>query len=66
MPTVIKAKPGESSDDVIKKFKRQVVQDQVLTEVRKRERYKKPSELKKEKKNEFKRRRRHLKTKNRK
>jgi small subunit ribosomal protein S21 len=66
MPTIIKAKPGDSSDDVIKKFKRQVVQDQVLTEYRKRERYEKPSETKKKKKNELKRRQRHLKKKNKK
>ena len=57
MPITVKAKGDESSDSVIRRFKKKVIQDQVLTELRKREFYKKPSTLKKEKLNEVKRKR---------
>jgi len=56
MPVVVKAQPGDSSDQVIRKFKKKVLQDQLLTELRDREFYKKPSVRKKEKMAEFKRR----------
>jgi len=56
MTVVVKAQPGDSSDQVIRKFKKKVLQDQILTEVRDREYYKKPSVRKKEKLSEFKRR----------
>jgi small subunit ribosomal protein S21 len=56
MPVVVKARPGDSSDQVIRKFKKKVLQDQLLTELRDREFYKKPSVKKKEKLAEFKRR----------
>lgn len=59
MPVSVKAKKDESNDDVIRKFKKKVVQDQILTEVRKREFYKKPSVIKKEKFNEIKRKRKY-------
>lgn len=53
MPVVVRAKKDDSNDDVIRRFKKQVVQDQLLTEVRKREYYKKPSRLKQEKRKEI-------------
>jgi ribosomal protein S21 len=56
MPVVVKAQPGDSADHVIRKFKKKVLQNQILTEVREREYYKKPSIRKKEKLSEFKRR----------
>lgn len=63
MTTVIKAQPGDSVDDMIRKFKRQVIQDEILTEVRRRERFKKPSEVKKEKLSEFRRKKRRSRSK---
>jgi len=56
MSTVVKAQPGDSVHDLIRKFKRRVVRDQVLTEARKRQRYTKPSEERKEKRKELERR----------
>ncbi len=56
MPVVVKAQPGDSSDQVIRKFKKKVLHDQLLTELKDREFYKKPSVRKKEKMAEFKRR----------
>ncbi len=59
MPVIVRAKQDDSNDDLIRKFKRKVLQDQVLIEVRKREFYKKPSTLKKEKRNEIERRKKY-------
>ena len=58
MSIVVKAGPSDTSDQVIKKFKKKVQQEQLLTEIKDREFYKKPSVLKKEKLAEFKRKRR--------
>jgi len=55
MPVVIKAQPGDSSDQIIRKFKKKILQNQLLTELRDREFHKKPSVKKKEKLSEFKR-----------
>ncbi|MBU0619103.1 30S ribosomal protein S21 [Patescibacteria group bacterium] len=63
MSTVIKAQPGESTEGVIRRFKKQVLQDDILTEVKKRERYKKPSELKKERLSKFRKKKRRTQTK---
>jgi len=59
VPVIVRAKQDDSNDDLIRKFKRKVLQDQVLIEVRKREFYKKPSTLKKEKRNEIERRKKY-------
>jgi len=56
MPTIVTAKPGDSVDQVIKKFKKKVLQEDILTLVREREYYKKPSVVKKEKLRELKKR----------
>lgn len=53
MPLVVRAKKDDRNDDVIRKFKKKVLQDQVLTEVKKREFYKKPSQVKNEKRKEL-------------
>lgn len=55
MPITVQARPGESSDQVIRKFKKKILQDQFLTELKDREYYKKPSVKKKEKMSEYKR-----------
>jgi small subunit ribosomal protein S21 len=59
MPTVVRAKPGDSVDQIIKKFKKKVMQEEILTKVREREFYKKPSVIRKEKLAELRRKKRH-------
>jgi len=56
--TIIRAKKDESNDSVIRRFKKQVLVDQVLTLIKKRDFYIKPSEERKEKKKEMERMRR--------
>ena len=46
---VVKAQPGESTDALIRKFTKKVVMSQLLKDVRRREFYQKPSQLRKEK-----------------
>jgi small subunit ribosomal protein S21 len=58
VPTVIKAKKDEPVMSVIRRFKKQVAQDQVLKEARKRDFFRKPSEMKKEKRKEWERQKR--------
>lgn len=58
MTIIVKAGPGESSDEVIRKFKKKVLQEQILTELKEKEFYKKPSLVKKEKLAEIKWKRR--------
>ena len=55
MPIIVKAQPGDYTDQLIRNFKKRVLQDQLLTELKEREFYKKPSMIKKEKQAEFKR-----------
>ncbi len=55
MPIVVKAQPNDSTDHVIRKFKKKVLQSQLLTELKENEFHKKPSVKKKEKLSEFKR-----------
>ncbi len=57
MATVIRAKPDESPDSVIRRFKKQVLNDDILGELKKREFYRKPSLERKEKMAEIRRRR---------
>lgn len=57
MSTIIKAKPDESADSVIRRFKKQVLNDDILGELKKREFYRKPSLERKEKMAEIKRKR---------
>lgn len=47
---VVKKKKGESDDRLIARFRKKITHDGILYEIRDRERYKKPSERKKEKK----------------
>lgn len=57
MATIVRKKPGESDDKLIAKFRKKVQAEQLLTEIKDREFYKKPSVRKKEKLAESKRRR---------
>jgi ribosomal protein S21 len=54
---IVKAQPGESTDAIIKKFKKLVLADQLLAKLKDREFYKKPAIKKKEKLAEIKRKR---------
>jgi ribosomal protein S21 len=47
---VVKKKQGESDDALLSRFRKKVVLSGLLLEMRDRDRYKKPSEKKKEKK----------------
>jgi ribosomal protein S21 len=47
---VVKKKSGESEDRLIARFKKKVLNEGILLELRDRERYKKPAEKRKENK----------------
>jgi small subunit ribosomal protein S21 len=51
----VKANPGDSSDAVIRKFQRKVLNEGILQDLKKREFYVKPAEKRKEMKKELKR-----------
>ena len=55
----VKAQPGDTSDSLIRKFTRKVLAEGVLQDLKKREFYQKPAEIRKEKKRELKRRPKH-------
>lgn len=48
MPIVIKARPGESTDALLRKFQKRVLAEGLVAEIRNREFYKKPSMLRQE------------------
>ncbi len=48
MPTIVRAKPGDTVDQVIKKFKKKVLAEDILATIKEKEFYKKPSVLRKE------------------
>lgn len=58
MATIVRAKPGEDTGSLVRRFKKQVLQDQVLTIIQDRRFHKKPSVIKREKKKEVERRKR--------
>ena len=47
---VVKKQKGESDDRLISRFKKRVISEGILLEMRDRERYKKPAEKRKEQK----------------
>jgi small subunit ribosomal protein S21 len=55
----VKAQPGDTSDALIRKFMRKVLNEGILQDLKKREFYVKPAERRKEQKKELKRRLRH-------
>ena len=48
MPTVVRKKPGQSDDKLIADFRKKVLADDLIEEIKKREFYKKPSVIKQE------------------
>lgn len=50
--TVVKAGPGDTTDSLIRKFSKKVLNDGVLQDLKKREFYQKPSQKRKEEKKE--------------
>jgi small subunit ribosomal protein S21 len=61
VPTIIKAKKDEPAASIIRRFKKQVLQDGVLKDLKKKEYYIKPSQLRKEQKKEWERQKRRMK-----
>ena len=49
MPTVVRKKPGQSDDKLIADFRKKVLSDEIILEIKKREFYKKPSIVRQEK-----------------
>lgn len=49
MPTVVHKKPGQSEDRLIADFRKKVLSDELILEMKKREYYRKPSVVKQEK-----------------
>lgn len=49
----VKAQPGDTSDALIRKFTRKVLNEGILQDLKKREHYIKPSEKRKDQKNEL-------------
>ena len=48
MATVVRKKPGQSDDKLIADFRKKVLADDLIEEIKKREFYKKPSVIKQE------------------
>jgi len=48
MPTVVRKRPGQSDDRLIADFRKKVLADDLIEEIKKREFYKKPSVIKQE------------------
>lgn len=48
MPIIIKAKPGDTTDAVIRKFQKQVAAEGLVQEIRDKEFHKKPAVLRQE------------------
>jgi len=49
LPTVVRKKPGQSDDKLISDFRKKVISDEILIELKQREFYRKPSLIKQEK-----------------
>ena len=58
VPTIIKAKKDEPAASVIRRFKKQVIQDGILKDIKKKEYFIKPSQVRKERKKEWEREKR--------
>jgi ribosomal protein S21 len=55
LPTVVRKKPGQSDDKLIADFRKKVISDEILIELKQREFYRKPSIIKQERIKERKR-----------
>jgi len=49
MPTIVKKQPGQSDDQLIAAFRKKILAEDLLSELKKREFYLKPSRIKYEK-----------------
>ncbi len=49
MPTVVRKKPGQSDDRLIADFRKKVLNEELILEMKKREYYRKPSVIRQEK-----------------
>lgn len=49
MSIIVKKKPGESDDNLINRFKKEVFFSKIIDEIKEKQFYKSPAELKKEK-----------------
>ena len=58
MPTVVRKKPGQSDDKLIADFRKKVLSDEIILELKEREFHRKPSRIKQDKIKERKGRRR--------
>lgn len=58
MPTIVRKKPGQSDDKLIADFRKKVLMDEILIELKEREFHRKPSRIKQDKIKERKGRRR--------
>lgn len=48
MSIVVKAGPGDTNDSIIRKFQKRVAAEGIVQEIRQREAYRKPSQLRQE------------------
>lgn len=49
MPTIVRKRPGQSDDKLIADFRKKILADEVLIELKEREFYRKPSRIKQDK-----------------
>jgi small subunit ribosomal protein S21 len=56
MATIVTAGPQDTNDQLIKKFKKKVLQEDILNKIKEKEFFKKPSLVRKEKRDEFRKR----------
>lgn len=56
MATIVTAGPQDTNDQIIKKFKKKVQQEDILNKLKEKEFYKKPSLLRKEVRDEYRKR----------
>jgi ribosomal protein S21 len=61
VPTITKAKKDEPAASVIRRFKKQVLMDGILKDIKKKEYFVKPSQIRKEQKKEWEREKRRMK-----
>jgi ribosomal protein S21 len=57
MAVVVTANPQDTNDQIIKKFKKKIIQGDILTKIKEKDFFKKPSLVRKEKLAEFRKRR---------
>lgn len=48
MPVIVRKKPGQSDDKLIADFRKKILEHGILDEIKEKDRYKKPSEIKQE------------------